>query len=748
MRRHSPIVAMLIAAVTVLVLVCMPAASSLAQDPLSIAQAGTGPAVATPEQAEAGSGMMMAPTEALEGMVSIRNRLWLTLRAAPAAPAAIVATLENPAQGAQAGWIWRALLLTCLSLAVGALAAFGIERWTAQLRQAAHPAPGADKAARIAFVLTRISTSLLAILALFFAGLTTTVVLSPEATPARWTSLMTLATLSAFLLQRDFVVGILSQHTPRARLTGLDDAQTRRLSGPFLAVLAVSCAIFGLSGWLSGLGLQESYVDLLQVIASGVLCAGMIVCVIVRREMVARLIAGPSRRPSRWRATLAATWHLFAIAYLLAATAFSIAHVLMSSTYQPGPILGPVAAALAGALVLGVAALVIERQFRRRRAPGESRDGDPVGSDIQAGSTHPTERDIVTAADHVSPWPERWRRYWLHVATIFAALVAAAVLLAVWGLLGRGETARHWLAVTSVLFATYVLYSAVRVWIDGQIADEAGHVPEAGDHEAREIGKGSSRLATLLPLLRKILIAAIVCIGAMLLLAGLGVSVAPLFAGAGVVGLAIGFGAQTLIRDIFSGAFFLLDDAFRRGEYIDVGSAKGTVEKISVRSFQLRHHNGPLNTIPFGEIKQLTNYSRDWVIMKLNLRLVYGTDIERVRKLIKKLGAELAQDPEVGPLFLEPLKSQGVIQMEDSAMILRVKFMARPGDQFILRRVVFTRIHMLFDAEHIAFANRQVTVRVETVNGRAGEEELDPATRAALGSVESILDAEMPTKPR
>ena len=84
---------------------------------------------------------------------------------------------------------------------------------------------------------------------------------------------------------------------------------------------------------------------------------------------------------------------------------------------------------------------------------------------------------------------------------------------------------------------------------------------------------------------------------------------------------------------------------FRKGEYIDVGEVKGTVEKISLRSFQLRHHLGALNTIPFGEIKHLTNYSRDWVMMKLPLRLTYDTDVDKVRKLVKKLGVKLLDHP-------------------------------------------------------------------------------------------------------
>ena len=127
---------------------------------------------------------------------------------------------------------------------------------------------------------------------------------------------------------------------------------------------------------------------------------------------------------------------------------------------------------------------------------------------------------------------------------------------------------------------------------------------------------------------------------------------------------------------------------------------------------QLRHHNEPLHTIPFGEIGHLTNFSRDWVMMKLPLRVTYETDVERLRKLIKKLGQELLQDPELGPKFLQPLKSQGVIQMEDSAMIVRVKFMTRPGDKWGLRTKVFAHIRELFERGGIKFAHREVTVRI------------------------------------
>ena len=168
--------------------------------------------------------------------------------------------------------------------------------------------------------------------------------------------------------------------------------------------------------------------------------------------------------------------------------------------------------------------------------------------------------------------------------------------------------------------------------------------------------RGLSRIATILPLLRGFLMVTIVTVTAMVILSSLGVNIGPLIAAASVLGLAIGFGAQSPVA-IISGIFFLVDDAFRKGEYIDVGGNTGTVEQISVRSMQLRHHNGPLHTIPYSQINTLTNFSRDWVIMKFELRIAFEEDVEKVRKLVKKVGQKLLEDPEHGPDFLEPLKS-------------------------------------------------------------------------------------------
>ena len=192
-----------------------------------------------------------------------------------------------------------------------------------------------------------------------------------------------------------------------------------------------------------------------------------------------------------------------------------------------------------------------------------------------------------------------------------------------------------------IVAIAYVLWIIASYFMDPYLPDEgvSGPGDEAG-------GTGVSRISTLMPIFKKILFGLLVLLTLMIYLSQLGVDIGPLLAGAGIIGIAIGFGAQTLVKDVISGMFYLIDDAFRKGEYIEIGEIRGTVENISIRSFQLRHHNGPVHTLPYGDITSLTNYSRDWVIMKFEIRIPFETDVEMVRKLIKKVGAEMIQDEE------------------------------------------------------------------------------------------------------
>jgi small-conductance mechanosensitive channel len=210
-----------------------------------------------------------------------------------------------------------------------------------------------------------------------------------------------------------------------------------------------------------------------------------------------------------------------------------------------------------------------------------------------------------------------------------------------------------------------------------------------------------------------------------MVLSSMGVEIGPLIAGAGVVGVAVGFGAQTLVKDIISGVFYLLDDAFRVGEYIQSGSYKGVVESFSLRSVKLRHHRGPLYTVPFGELGAIQNMSRDWVIDKLSINVTFDTDLDKAKKLIKQIGKDLAADPEFGPNLIEPLKMQGVEQFGDFAIQIRMKMMTKPGQQFTIRRRAYAMIKKAFDANGIRIA-------VPTVQVAGGGEAAAAAARQAL----------------
>ncbi|MEM7069893.1 MAG: mechanosensitive ion channel domain-containing protein, partial [Pseudomonadota bacterium] len=259
-------------------------------------------------------------------------------------------------------------------------------------------------------------------------------------------------------------------------------------------------------------------------------------------------------------------------------------------------------------------------------------------------------------------------------------------------------------------FLGYLIWEAAGLWINRRLAKEhtaAGIDPNSDEPGGGEGGgTGLSRLATVLPILKLVVLSIIVVMTILLGLSRLGVDTTPLLAGAGIVGLAIGFGAQTLVRDVVSGIFFLVDDAFRVGEYLVIEDTVGTVEKISIRSLQLRHHKGAVHTIPYGEIPKVTNNSRDWVIMKLKFTFPFDTDVNQIKKLFKRVGAEMLEADYADDL-IQTFKSQGVYDVDDVGIVIRGKFMAKPGTQWIIRKDIYNRVQKVLDEAGIQFARRE-----------------------------------------
>jgi moderate conductance mechanosensitive channel len=312
-----------------------------------------------------------------------------------------------------------------------------------------------------------------------------------------------------------------------------------------------------------------------------------------------------------------------------------------------------------------------------------------------------------------------------HAASLFGLVTrcASAGLLIILGLL----VARAWIvdvfgtvdatswqafarssAVSGViLFIAYVSLELVRFFTRLHKAERSPGMLSEEDQQ----GVPASRLVTLMPLMRTTLVVFVVVIATLVLLSQNGVNITPLIAGASIFGLALSFGSQTLVRDVVSGIFYLADDAFRVGEYIDCGKAKGTVEGFTLRSIRLRHQNGQVHTIPFGQLGQITNFSRDWTTVKFNLRFARETEVEKLRKAVKRLGQEMLEDPELKDEFLAPLKMQGIVDVAENALVVRFKFTVRPGKPSFIQREAVKRLIRVCREAGVEFASSLVSVQ-------------------------------------
>jgi small-conductance mechanosensitive channel len=590
------------------------------------------------------------------------------------------------------------------ALALGGLAEALVRRLTRATRQRLETEPAEDLATQAAHVGLRLALELLAlaaftggVLALFFA-------VYQGHLPTR---LLVLTSLGAIVLVRLVAAGtriLLAPGAPGLRLLPFDETAAQALHAGAIRLAAVYAAGTGVAGLARKLGAPASAASLLQLVAATAFLVLLLRALWQVRGAVGALIRGSGGGSRR---LLAELWLPLAAAYLV-----TIFGALLLEVAGGGPPMSwaPIVSVLL-LVALPLADMVLGRLVGALvfgRAPGQPPD---------PASYEPVAQRAV------------------HIVVVVSGLLVLARLwgLDLFALARRGlgaQISSALLGIAITLLLAHLLWEVVQTSIDRRMRREGG--PVSGEPGEEGGNQPASRLRTLLPLFRMLLLATIAVMATLSVLAALGVNILPLLAGASVVGLAIGFGSQALVRDVVSGAFFLIDDAFRLGEYVEMGDAKGVVERITIRSLQLRHHRGAIHILPYGEIRRIVNVSRDWMIMKLEFRLPFDTDLVKVKKILKRIGEELSEDPEMGPNLLQPLKSQGVTATDDSALIVRAKFMARPGAApYLIRREAYTRILKAFAEAGIHFANRQVTVYA--VPGAA------PSPAAALGGAAAVL---------
>jgi small-conductance mechanosensitive channel len=446
----------------------------------------------------------------------------------------------------------------------------------------------------------------------------------------------------------------------------------------FLSRWTRRIGIIGISGYaLADVGLQFSMYrtayDALLKLFSFFIHACLVVAVLQAREPVARRIRARPGAGGIWPTLLnrlADTWHLVAIFYIVAlwlvwAVELRNGYIRLVHFFVD----------TAGVLIAArlVAVVLLGGLDRTKLLPGLA--SRYPGMESRAHLYHPVLRAAVQTL--------------VGVATVLG-------LLEVWGFDVLG-----WLSVTGLggrtlsaltLIGVTVLVS-VLIWEGANTGIEL-HLRKLS-HSAQMARAG--RLRTLLPMLRTVLLATIVIIVSLMVLSELGVNIAPLLAGAGVVGIAVGFGSQKLVQDLITGLFLLLENAMQVGDVVTLGGLSGTVEALSIRTIRLRAVDGSVHIIPFSAVTTVTNQTRDYGYAVLDVSVGLNEESDRIAAVLKEVADAMRKEPRWQAVVLEPLDVMGVERFVDLAWIMRVRMKTQPSSRWAVARELNRRIKARFD---------------------------------------------------
>ena len=307
-------------------------------------------------------------------------------------------------------------------------------------------------------------------------------------------------------------------------------------------------------------------------------------------------------------------------------------------------------------------------------------------------------------------YSDRLKSFVYTLAHLAVWLVFIELGLRVWGLsmIRFTEGEGHEVAVKLFGLAGTLLFAWL-IWI---LADTAIH------HAMTRSRKGlaNARAQTMMPLIRNVLFAAIFIIALIVALANMGMNVTPLLAGAGVIGLAIGFGAQSLVADLITGLFIIIEDSLAINDYVDVGGHLGTVEGLTIRTVRLRDIDGIVHTIPFSEIKSIKNYSREFGYAIFRVAIPYNMPIDDAIKLMRDVGQKIRTDPIQRRNIWSPLEIQGVESFESGSAILRARFKTAPITQWEVSRAFNLSLKRHLDEAGLDLATPRLSVQVVTAS--------------------------------
>ncbi len=500
---------------------------------------------------------------------------------------------------------------------------------------------------------------------------------------------------------------VLSPYRPELRLWSMPDAAARE----WYRYPARIIALLGYGGLLlvpiAARALSPAFAQGLQV-AIVLLAALMAVRLIlrnrvpVRNAMRARAAHGSGGIVSAAFAILAEFWHILAILYVIG--------LLIVWSAQPANALGYMLLATAksaGAIVLGtIAMLMITRAMV---------GGVRLSENVKARLPMLEGRVNALVPN------------FLNLLRIVLFLVVVGLIAEAWSLFDFGgwlsgemgqRTVRALISASMILVVTGVIWLAVSSWIEFKLNPRDGRVV-------------TPRESTLLSLARNAFTILVVVMGAMLTLSAIGVNIAPLLAGAGVVGLAIGFGAQKLVQDIITGAFIQFENAMNTGDVVTAGGITGVVEKLTIRSVGLRALDGTYHVVPFSSVDTVSNLMKDFSYHVAEMGVAYREDVGEVKALMQT-AFERLKETDHGREIIAPLDMQGLVAFGDSAVMVRARIMTLPGKQWGVGRAYNEILKQVFDAANIEIPFPHMTLYMgEDRKGNAPPLNLRRAPRAA-----------------
>ncbi len=251
--------------------------------------------------------------------------------------------------------------------------------------------------------------------------------------------------------------------------------------------------------------------------------------------------------------------------------------------------------------------------------------------------------------------------------------------------------------IVGVLIIAFILARLLKI--------ASRHLAELGNRQGLPSALRAQQLRTLSSVIYSVGVFVVMFLAALQILPLLGINMGPLLASAGIAGLAIGFGAQTLVKDFINGFFILVENQYDIGDTIKIGAVQGVVEDMTLRRTMLRDDNGSVHTVPNGEIRIVTNLTRDWTQLPLHISVAYGADSDQVIRLLKEIGEEVANDPNFAEIIVAKPEVPGIERVSGSEVDYLMLVKTRPGSQYAVSRELRRRIKACFEKNRIEPGN-------------------------------------------